>query len=168
MTTSEWDSGQALSLIVAASLDGVIGRDGGMPWHLPEDLKHFRRITTGHTIIMGRHTWESIGRPLPKRRNVVLSRRRGLHLAGCDVVHSLSEGIALAREDGDDEPMIIGGASLYAAALPLATRIYLTRVLQHVEGDTRFPALDDAAWEETDRREGDGVVFLTLDRVPQG
>ena len=158
----------SLSLIVAASLDGVIGRDGGMPWHLPEDLKHFRRTTTGHTIIMGRKTWDSIGRPLPRRRNVVVTRQQGLKIPGCDVVHSLEEAIAVARSADDPEPMVIGGATLYEAALPLATRVYLTRVLQHVDGDTWFPELDPTEWEETSRRDGDGVVFLTLDRVRSG
>lgn len=160
---AESASGSGLALIAAVSLNGVIGRDGGLPWHIPEDLKHFRRNTVGHAIIMGRKTWESIGRPLPKRRNIVVTRQQGLRIEGCEVVHSLDEALSLAR-DGDEEPRVIGGASLYEEALPRATRLLLTEVQQQVEGDTFFPEWDEAAWSETSRSEGDGVVFRDLTR----
>lgn len=155
---------EPLALVVAVSANGVIGRDGGLPWHLPEDLRHFRRVTIGHAIIMGRRTWDSIGRPLPRRRSIVVTRQRGLEIPGCEVAHSLDEAIALARAGGDAEPRVVGGAALYQAALPLATRLYLTRVLREVQGDTFFPELDLARWQETERHEGAGAVYLTLER----
>jgi dihydrofolate reductase len=153
-----------LGIIVAMSRNRVIGRDGGLPWHIPEDLKHFKRITTGHAIIMGRRTHESIGRPLPNRRNLVVSRREGLRVEGCEVFGSLDEAIARARET-DAEPIVIGGAEIYAQALPRATRIHLTLVDRDVEGDVKFPEFDRSAWREIDRRDGDGVTWLTLERA---
>jgi len=144
----------------------VIGRDGGLPWHFSEDLKHFRTVTTGHAIIMGRKTWDSIGRPLPKRRNIVVTRQRELEIDGCEVVHSLEAAIALARED-DPEPRVIGGSTLYELALPLATRLYLTEVGKAVEGDTFFPHFDPEDWTELERRPGESedLVFVTLERT---
>jgi dihydrofolate reductase len=155
-----------LALVVAIAKGRVIGKDGGLPWHIPEDLRHFRRVTMGHAILMGRKTWDSIGRALPGRRNIVITRNRGLKLEGADVVHSLEEAVALAREEGDSEPRVIGGASLYEAALPLATRIYLTEVDLEVEGDTFFPELEQSRWRETDRREQEKLSFLVLERNP--
>jgi len=157
-----------LALVVAMGPGRVIGRDGGLPWHFSEDLRHFRAVTTGHAIIMGRKTWDSIGRPLPKRRNIVVTRQQDLKIEGCDVVHSLGEAIALARVD-DDEPRVIGGSTLYEQALPLATRLYLTEVSEEVEGDTFFPALDLAEWTELERRRGEAeqLVFVTLQRKLQ-
>jgi dihydrofolate reductase len=152
-----------LVLVVAVSENGVIGREGGLPWHLPEDLKHFRRVTTGHAIVMGRRTWESIGRPLPDRRSIVVTRTPGYVAPGADVAPDLEKALALAYA-GDPEPRVIGGGQLYAAALPRATRVYLTRVHRVVDGDTFFPALDAAEWVETERREVEGVTYLTLDR----
>jgi dihydrofolate reductase len=154
----------SLALIVAVARNGVIGRDGGLPWHLPEDLKHFKRTTSGHAVIMGRKTHESIGRPLPKRRNIVVTRS-GAAFAGCDTATSLQDAIALARES-DDRPFVIGGASLYEEALPLATEIYLTEIDEDVEGDTTL----DMSWEgfeEVERREGEtpNVTFRVLRRV---
>jgi len=156
----------SLALVVAVSENGVIGRDGGLPWHIPEDLRHFKQRTLGHAIVMGRRTYDSIGRPLPGRRNIVVTRQRSLEIPGCDVVHSLSEAIELARAGGDDEPRIIGGASLYAESLPLATRLILTEVHQSIEGDTFFPAFDRAQWREVLRTDGDGVSFVELERLP--
>jgi dihydrofolate reductase len=144
-----------------------IGKDGGLPWHISEDLKHFRAVTTGHAIIMGRRTWDSIGRPLPNRRNIVVTRNTDLEISGCDVVPDLAAAIRLAREGGDEEPRIVGGASLYEQALPLVTRMYLTRVEGEVHGcDTFFPAWNEDEWQETERREGEDprVIFLTFDR----
>jgi dihydrofolate reductase len=156
-----------VSLVVAIAQNGVIGRDGGLPWHLPEDLRHFRRVTTGHAIIMGRKTWDSIGRPLPKRRSIVVSRQPALRLDGAEVAGSLDEALALAAQT-DPEPMVIGGASMYEAALPRADRIYLTEVLEDAEGDVRFPLLDRSVWREIDRREIEGATFLTLERPQEG
>ncbi|MGM0577785.1 MAG: dihydrofolate reductase [Myxococcota bacterium] len=152
-----------LVLVVAVSRNGVIGKDGGLPWHIPGDLKHFKRNTMGHAIIMGRRTWESIGRPLPGRRNIVVSRRRDLEIPGCEVAHDLDEALALARTE-DDAPRVIGGASLYEEALPRATRLLLTEVDRDVEGDTFFPEFERSEWVEVEREEGDGVTFLTLER----
>jgi len=155
-----------LALIVAVSRNGVIGRDGDLPWHIPEDLKHFRRNTVGHAIIMGRKTWDSIGRPLPKRRNIVVTRKRGMVLEGAEVVHSLGEALDLAREE-DPEPRVIGGATLYREAFPSATRLLLTEVQRDVEGDTYFPDWNEADWEEVAREPGlsEDVVFRELRRI---
>jgi dihydrofolate reductase len=152
-----------LALVVAMAQNRVIGRAGGIPWDLPEDRKHFVHVTRGHAIIMGRATWDSIGKPLPKRRNIVISRRPGLALGGAEVVSSLEEAIALARQQ-DDEPRIIGGGEIYALALPLATRLYLTVLDDAVSGDSYFPELDANAWQVTEERRGEGVWFRTLER----
>jgi dihydrofolate reductase len=133
-----------LSLVVAASSNNVIGRDGGLPWHLPDDLRQFKRLTTGKAVIMGRSTYESIGRPLPDRRNIVMTRNADYVADGCDVVSSVSE--AMDAVEGAEEVMIIGGGQVYRDFLPLANRIYLTRVQAEVEGDTYFPEIDEAAW----------------------
>ena len=154
-----------LAIVVAVSKNGYIGKDGGLPWHLPEDLKHFRRLTLGHTIIMGRKTYDSIGRPLPGRKTVVVSRNPELRIDGCAVARSLDEAIEIARRS-DPEPRIVGGESLYRESLPRATRIYLTDVQRDVEGDARFVELDAEAWREAESRPGESrdVVFRTLDR----
>lgn len=132
-----------LSLIAACAHDRVIGLDNRMPWHLPADLKHFKQTTLGKPIIMGRKTWDSLGRPLPGRLNLVISRQAGLQLEGAEVFASLAAAIARAdqwaREQGVDEIMLIGGGQLYAEALPLAARIYLTRIDLTVAGDAFFP-----------------------------
>ena len=156
---------EPLSIVVAMTPDRVIGKNGGLPWHIPEDLKHFRSVTMGHPIIMGRVTHDSIGRALPGRDNIVISRRTGARFEGCKVVDSLEDAIKLARRSGDPEPMIIGGASIYTLALPLCTRIYMTEVKQQVDGDTFFPELDLSQWRESARRFGEsGVTFKTLER----
>ena len=141
----------------------VIGRDNTIPWDLPEDRKHFVQVTRGHAIIMGRLTWDSLGRPLPKRRNIVVSRKPDLQLEGAEVVGSLQAAIALAREQ-DSEPRVIGGGQLYAEALPLTTRIYLTLLDDAVEGDSYFPELDPDEWQCSEERRGDRAVYRTLDR----
>ena len=152
-----------LALIVAVSDNGVIGVDGQLPWHIPEDLKYFKANTTGHAIIMGRKTYDSIGRPLPKRRNIVVTRNPDLKINGVEVVNSLQAAIVLARTE-DDEPRIIGGSSLYAEAMPQITTMILTRVHQHVEGDTFFPEYSEAEWTVTSSTPGDGYTFHTLER----
>ncbi|WP_346699544.1 dihydrofolate reductase [uncultured Alistipes sp.] len=132
-----------LSLIVAVAQNGVIGDRNALLWHISEDLKHFKALTSGHPVVMGRKTYESLGRPLPNRTNVVVSRQE-LEIPGCRVVHSLDEALALFP--GDEEVFIIGGAQIYAEALPRADRFYLTRVFHDYEGDTRFPEWDEAQW----------------------
>jgi len=155
----------ALALVVAMTPKRVIGKDGDMPWHIPEDLKHFRRVTMGHAIIMGRKTHESIGRALPGRQNIVITRNEDAAFADCDVVHSLEEAIALARAGGDEEPRIVGGGAIYTLALPLATKLIVTEVALDVDGDTFFPDYEPDRWTETHRRDGSGVVYRTLELV---
>lgn len=154
-----------LAIVVAVTDGGVIGVDGGLPWRLPEDLKHFKNVTMGHAMLMGRKTYASIGRALPGRRSIVISRQPDLVIEGCEVARSLDEALALARQT-DEEPRVIGGATIYEAALPLATKIYLTEIHRQVSGDTFFPAFDRSAWRETERRkaETEGVEFVTLER----
>ena len=132
-----------VSIIVAVAENGVIGDKSTLLWHISEDLKHFKAVTTGHPVIMGRKTYESLGRPLPNRTNVVITRQQ-VEIPGCRVVHSLGEAVALFP--GDDEVFVIGGAQIYAQALPLADRFYLTRVFRAYEGDTHFPEWDEAQW----------------------
>lgn len=134
-----------ISIIVAVAENGVIGDKNSLLWHISEDLKHFKAHTSGHPVIMGRKTYESLGRPLPNRHNVVITRQADLEIAGCTVVHSLEEALALFTPD--EEVFIIGGAQIYARALPLADRFLLTRVHHPYEGDTSFPAWDAAEWE---------------------
>lgn len=145
-----------IALIAAVARNGVIGRDGTMPWRLPADLRHFKRVTLGRPVVMGRRTHESIGRPLPGRLNIVLSRDPGYRAEGCLVVASPEEALAAARAAAGGEPeevMIIGGGTVYASFLPRAERIYLTRIEAEIPGDTGFPPLDSAEWCETSRVE---------------
>jgi dihydrofolate reductase len=138
-----------LSLVVAYARNGVIGRDGGLPWHLPTDLKHFRELTGGGTVLMGRRTWGSIPekfRPLPGRRNLVLSRDAGFAAPGASVFGTLDE--ALAACGGDC--FVIGGGATYLETLPLAGEVWATEIDADVEGDTVFPALDAASWSLAD------------------
>jgi dihydrofolate reductase len=158
-----------LSLIVAVARNGVIGKDNAMPWHIPEDLKRFRALTMGHHIVMGRRTWESIGRPLPGRMSVVVTRDPGYSAPGAVVAHSLAEAMAACA--GDDEVFVIGGAGIYREALASADRIYLTEVQADYPGDVWFPPLG-AEWHEVSRetpaREGTGpaIAYLVLERRP--
>ena len=138
----------ALSLIAAVARNRVIGRGNAMPWHLPEDLKRFKQITLGHPIVMGRRTYESIGRPLPGRENIVVTRNADLALPGIRLAASLSAALELA---GERPVFVIGGAEIYRLALPLADRLYLTEVDADIEGDTYFPEFDRAQWQETAR-----------------
>ncbi len=147
----------------------VIGDQGKMPWHLSEDLRRFRAITWGKPVIMGRYTYEAIGRPLPGRHNIVLTRSKHFRLDGCTLANSLEEGLALANSQ---ECMIIGGATLYEAAFPLATRLYLTIIDADYSGDTFFPPWNQNEWRETERLERQANVqfphsyrFLVLDRI---
>jgi dihydrofolate reductase len=140
-----------LSCIAAVSDNGVIGRGDALPWRLSADLKRFKRLTTGHALIMGRKTFESIGRPLPNRTSIVLTRDRAYQRPGAVVVHSLDE--ALERCRGEKEVFAIGGAALFREALPRAQRLYLTRVHAEVAGDVRFPAESLAGWERLESTE---------------
>ena len=133
-----------LTIIVARARNGVIGRDNALPWHLPEDLRQFKRTTTGHAVLMGRRTHESIGRPLPGRRNLVVSRTPGYASPGVEVFTSLPD--ALRACAADPEVFVIGGAQLYDAVLPLADRAIVTEIDLDADGDARFPALDAAPW----------------------
>jgi len=153
-----------LSLIVAVAENGVIGRDNALPWHISEDLRYFKQITSGKTVIMGRKTFQSIGRPLPNRTNIVVTRDRGLKAEGVIIVHSLED--ALAGAD-DGEAVVIGGSSLFEDALRRADRFYLTEIHRAYQGDVHFPAWDKSAWREASRRLVPGdpdISFVTYER----
>jgi len=132
-----------ISIIAAVAENGVIGDKNRLMWHISEDLKRFKALTSGHPVVMGRKTYESLGRPLPNRTNVVITRQE-LLIEGCRVVHSFEEAVALFPRD--EEIFIIGGAEIYARALPMADRLYLTRVHRAYEGDTRFPGWNPGEW----------------------
>ena len=146
------DAGRTrLSLIVAMARNRVIGRGGQLPWRLPTDQQHFKALTMGHHIIMGRKTWESIGRPLPGRVSVVVTRNKAYAAPGATVVQSLDEALALARSD--PEAFVIGGGELYAQALPLAQRIYLTELEDEYPGDAFFPPVAHGEWRAVQREQ---------------
>ncbi len=144
------ESRSVLSLIAAVAENGVIGNDNALPWHLPDDLKRFKAITMGHPVIMGRKTYESIGRPLPGRRNIVISRNPEYMAEGCETANSLSAAIA-ACSGASDEIFVIGGAQIYAEAMPKARRLYLTEIRRAFEGNARFPTVDSTQWREVSR-----------------
>ncbi len=150
---------QRVVMVAAVADNGVIGRDGGLPWHLSEDLQHFRRVTTGNTVVMGRATFDSIGRALPNRTNIVVTRNRDWSHEGVLVAGSLAEAIELAA-DHDGDVMIMGGAQIYEAALPLATHQVLTEVHQSPDGDTSYPSWDPGDWVEEQRETHDGHDFV--------
>ncbi len=165
-------SGQApaLAIVVAVAENGVIGRDNGLPWHLPEDLKHFKAVTMGKPLLMGRRTYESIGRPLPGRLNIVLTRAADWSTPGVEVVHDLTT--ALGRAGAVPEVAVIGGAELFRETLPIARRIHLTRVHADIDGDTFMPPIDWSAWrevgrtrQEADARNAHPMSFITLERL---
>lgn len=164
-----------LALIVAMAQNRVIGIDNKMPWYLPNDLKYFKAVTMGKPVIMGRKTHESIGRPLPGRTNIVITRDTSYQTEGCKIVHSLAEAIKLAESicliDGADEVIVMGGAQIYGLALADADRLYLTEVHANVEGDAFFPEVDKQLWQEVAREdykaEGPNPYdysFLALDK----
>lgn len=164
-----------LSLIAAMSENRVIGIQNRLPWNLPEDLKRFKRLTSGHPVIMGRKTFESIGRPLPNRENIVISRQPGLAIAGVRSAISLEAAIEMAQErteKSQTEIFVIGGAEIYQLALPLAERLYLTIIQKSFEGDATFPDWEaQGRWnilERTENRDGDlEFHYLTLQRAPK-
>lgn len=142
-----------LSLIVAVTDNDVIGNKGAIPWSMPADMAYFKQTTMDHSVIMGRKTYESIGRALPGRYNVVITRQKGYRAArGCVVVHSLAEALSLPKVKTDPEPFVIGGSEIYNQALPLADRIYLTQIHTEMEGDTLFK-FDQSQWQEVSRQE---------------
>ena len=157
-----------ITIIVAYAKNRVIGKDGNLPWHLSEDLKRFRQTTMGHHIVMGRKTWESVGRLLPGRKHIIISRKPGYAVAGAKVVDSLEAAIAAARNDS--EIFVIGGGEIYTLVLPIADRILATEVDVKPEGDTYFPELAKGAWRETarhsheDAASGMHYAFVTLER----
>lgn len=165
-----------LSLVWAMAQNRVIGRNNKLPWYLPEDLKYFKRITMGKPIIMGRKTFESIGKPLPGRTNIVVTRNPDYVVEGVKTVHSLDAAKALCESlalvDGSDEAMVIGGGEIYAQALPLADRLYLTEVHAEVDGDAWFPEFDRDAWREVAREDFEACgpnpynySFIVLDKA---
>lgn len=158
-----------ISLIVAMAKNRVIGNNNQMPWHLPADFAYFKKVTLGHPVIMGRKTFLSIGRPLPARRNIVVSRNPAFRADGIDLAASLDEAVNMCQ---NEKPLVIGGASLYAEALSRVDRVYLTEVDATPDGDTFFPELEEKAWREIsrERREADeknvhAMEFVVLDRI---
>ena len=156
------------TIVVAISRNHVIGKDNKLLWHLPADLKHLKEITTGHTVIMGRKTYDSVGRPLPNRRNIIITRR-DIVVSGCEVVHNIEEAIDLCKAEA--EVFILGGAEIYKQAVYLTDRIYLTIVHQDFDGDSFFPKIDKAEWREVSREDHQPdeknhlpYSFITLER----
>lgn len=158
-------AGVTVTIVAAIARNGVIGAGGGLPWHLPDELRRFKRLTLGHVLVMGRRTYESVGRPLPGRTTVVVTRNAGWD-AGADgvlVAHDLAD--ALAKGAAVDEQLfVVGGAEIYAEAVPLADRLELTFVDAAPEGDTVFPEVDWAAWREVGHEEGEGWTAVTYER----
>ena len=160
-----------VSLIVAVSRNGVIGNKGKLPWHIPADLKFFKKMTMGKPVIMGRKTWDSLGHnPLPGRTNIVITKNKTMRAEGAHVVHSFDEALAKARGENPQEIMVMGGEAIFAAALPVASRVYLTAIEGEFEGDARMPLIDRRVFHETaydgphETEAGLGYSFLTLDR----
>ena len=165
-----------LALIFAVARNGVIGKDNDLPWRLPEDMRHFKAVTMGKPIVMGRKTYDSIGRPLPGRSNIVITRNAGFQAEGVSVVSSLNAALELAENistgDGVEEVVIMGGAQIYAAALPLADRLYATEVHADVEGDALLPTVDWTQWREISRERHNALPpnpydysFVRFDRI---
>jgi dihydrofolate reductase len=159
-----------ISIIAALARNRAIGRNNGMPWRLPEDLKRFRRLTMGNAVVMGRKTFESIGSPLAGRSNIVITQSRDWHCSGCMVAHTLESALAAAAES--PETFVIGGAQIYALAMPLAQRLCLTEIERDFDGDAFFPEYDLSAWREVSRErrfeggaEGFGYAFVEYERA---
>jgi dihydrofolate reductase len=151
-----------ISIIAAVSNNNVIGKDNKLPWHLPGDLKRFKELTTGHTIIMGRKTFESIGRPLPSRRNIVVTRNKDYKADGVEIIHSIKEALDLVKNE--DEVFIIGGEEIYKLALPMANKIYLTRINKEYDGDAFFPELGPE-WSGTECIKKEGYEFCMYEKA---
>ena len=160
-----------IELIVAVARNGVIGRDGAMPWRLPTDLKHFKRQTMGMPIVMGRKTFESIGRALPGRRSIVVTRDPNYRAEGCEVAGGIDEALALASEGSPERVCVIGGAEIYRQTMDRADRLIVTEVDAEPDGDTVLPPIDGETWREVaretperDPRDSDPVAFVTYER----
>jgi dihydrofolate reductase len=156
-------AGPRVYLVAAVAANGVIGNGGRLPWRLPEDLRHFKELTLGHPVIMGRKTWESLGKPLPGRENLVVTRTAAYEAPGASVCASLDAALALCA--GEPVAFVIGGGELYAAALPLADGLVLTEIHRDFTGDAWFPEFDRAAWRETQRKTQAAVDGLRFDFV---
>ena len=170
LTSSHPNIPPRISIVCAMSKNYVLGNNNQLPWHLPADLRHFKEITLGKPVIMGRKTYDSIGKPLPNRRNIVISRDPNLIIPGCEIVHSLDTAIQLAGNE--QEIMIIGGGNIFMQTLPLAQRMYLTIINQDFVGDAYFPQWNETEWkivERSDHLPDDknpyAYSFLTLDRI---
>jgi dihydrofolate reductase len=153
-------SGPRIYLVVAVASNGIIGANGRLPWQLPEDLQHFKRLTMGHPVIMGRRTWESLKGPLPGRENIVVTRTRGYEAAGAAVATSLESALALCA--GEPVAFVIGGSRLFAESLPMADGLVITEIRKDFAGDTWFPPYDRSRWRETQREAhtaADGTRF---------
>jgi dihydrofolate reductase len=162
MTTPP-DARPPLTFIVAVARNGVMGKDGKLPWDLPEDRAFFRASTLGHSVIMGRRTWDERGAPLDGRRNIVVSRSGHVDGAGRDVVSTIEDAIALARAT-DPDPFVVGGAEIFRVAFPYATRILLTEIDFDVDGDTFYPRFDLSGWRVTASHRGDRATYVTYER----
>lgn len=143
-----------ISLIAAVSRNGVIGNRGKIPWRLPDDMRRFREITSGHPVVMGRKTYESIGKPLPERENIIVTRQEKYEAPGCVVVHTLEKALDAARANGTEEAFVIGGAELYREAVPLADKLYLTKINEDFKGDAFFPEINQEEWKKTAEEKG--------------
>ncbi|HEU4964630.1 MAG TPA: dihydrofolate reductase [Bacilli bacterium] len=159
-----------ISLIVAMDENRLIGQDNRLPWHLPNDLQYFKKVTMGKPVIMGRKTFESIGRPLPGRRNIILTRQQGYRVEGCEVIHSLEE--LKAYQHTSDEVFCIGGAEIFHEILPYADRLYITRIYASFEGDAYFPEIDESQWKvvsseegATDEKNREAHTFFVYERI---
>lgn len=162
----------SIAAIVAMSQNHVIGKNNQLPWHLPADLKHFKDLTTGHPIIMGRKTFQSIGKVLPNRTNIVVTRNKNYRVEGAFVVGSIEEAIELASAKDNNEVFIIGGADIFKLSMPRINRLYLTIIQANIEGDVYFPKLESQQWQETassqhlpDEKNNYAYQFVTLDRI---
>jgi len=153
-----------ITVLAAVGANLVIGQGGQMPWHLTEDLAHFKTVTMGHTMVMGRKTYDSIGRALPGRRTIVITRQPGWHAPSVEVAHSLAEALSLA---GPADVFVIGGSEVYREAMPYADQMLLTEVEQSPEGDAFFPTFTSDDWHETTREHHNGYAFVTYDRHRQ-
>jgi dihydrofolate reductase len=158
-----------MEIVVAMTSNHVIGQNGDMPWHLPADLVHFKELTSGHAIIMGRRTWESIGKPLPNRLNIVVTRQEDYAAEDVTVVHSLEDGIVAA---GTQRIFLVGGGEMYKEALPIASKMHVTRIDALIDGDTKFPEIDESIWQcksrvnrSADEKNPYDLVFETWERA---
>ncbi len=160
------------SIMVARSDNRVIGKDNDLVWHMPADLKYFKETTTGHYVIMGRKTYESVDKPLPGRLNIIVTRQKDYRREGCIVVHSVEEALALGEKNRQEEVFILGGSQIYVLTMDTADRIYLTEIQAEFEGDSYFPKIDDTRWKEVKREEHEPdeknphpYAFVVLERT---